>query len=131
MKNMRLVIGILVGVVAIIVAAVAFAPSIDSMLSGATASQSGENLDYPVNAAGETYGSPIGGTAPDLIVARSDDGDLGYVRVSELDLERNAAKSTTNPDALFSVVVYESDGVTEVGELMVTADTPGARDGFN
>ncbi|MDO9590820.1 MAG: hypothetical protein Q7J04_06730, partial [Microcella sp.] len=60
-----------------------------------------------------------------------DDGDIGYVRVSELDLARNSAKSTTNRDAVFSVDVYQSDGVTVVGEFTVTAETPGARDGFN
>lgn len=91
----------------------------------------GESVEFAVNANGETYGSPVNDTVPKLILTLADDGDIGYVRVSELDLARNSAKSTTNPDAVFSVDVYRSDGVTVVGEFTVTADTPGARDGFN
>lgn len=91
----------------------------------------GAPVEYQVNDAGETYGSPVDGSVPDLITARSDDGIIGFVRVSELDQQRNLAKSTTNPDAVFAVDVYESDGVTVVGSLAVTKDTPGARDGFN
>lgn len=84
-----------------------------------------------MNDAGETYGSPVGGSVPKLIPARSDAGDIGYVRVSELDQQRNLAKSTTNPDAVFAVDVYEVDGETVIGSLTVTAETPGARDGLN
>jgi hypothetical protein len=91
----------------------------------------GATVEFAVNDNGETYGSPINDAVPQLILALADDGDTGYVRVSELDLARNSAKSTTNPDKVFTVDVYESDGVTVVGVFTVTADTPGARDGFN
>lgn len=91
----------------------------------------GESVEFAINANGETYGSPVNDTVPQLILTLADDGDTGYVRVSELDLARNSAKSTTNPDKVFTVDVYDSDGETVVGIFTVTADTPGARDGFN
>lgn len=127
-------IALIVGGVVVVGVAFAAAPALGDMLSssmGNNATIVGEPLEYDVNAAGETYGSPFAGTVPNLIPTLSDEGDIGYVRVSELDQQRNLAKSTTNPDAVFSVEVYESDGVTVVGTLTVTADTPGARDGMN
>ena len=61
----------------------------------------------------------------------ADNGELGYVRVSELDQERNLARSSADPEATFAINVYASDGETVVGELTITKDTPGPRDGFN
>lgn len=90
----------------------------------------GGPVEFAVNANGETYGSPINDSVPKLMLTLSDEGDVGYVRVSELDLARNSAKSTTNPNAVFSVKVYLSDGETVIGQFTVTADTPGPRDGF-
>lgn len=123
-----------VGVV-VVVGAFLAAPTLGDMLAPSLAGDQrvilGEEVEYGVNAAGETFGSPIDGTVPTLIPARADEGVIGYVRVSELDQQRNLAKSAINPDQTFSVDVYESDGVTVVGTLAVTKDTPGARDGFN
>lgn len=127
-------IALIVGGVVVVGGAFALAPTLGDQFSASIAGDTeivGAPVEFSVNATGETFGSPIDGTVPDLIVARSDGGEIGYVRVSELDLERNAAKSTTNPDAVFAVDVYESDGTTVIGELTVTADTPGARDGLN
>ena len=124
----------IVGGLVVVGAGFALAPTLGDVFNQSLAADSevmGGPIEHPVNAAGETYGSPIDGTVPDLITARSDEGVIGYVRVSELDQQRNLAKSTTNPDAVFAVDVYESDGVTVVGSLVVTKDTPGARDGFN
>lgn len=127
-------IAFIVGGLVVVGGGFALAPTLGDLFNQSLAPEVGilgEPIEYPVNDAGETFGSPIDGSVPDLIAARSDDGVIGYVRVSELDQQRNLAKSTTNPDAVFSVDVYESDGVTVVGSLTVTADTPGARDGFN
>ena len=127
-------IALIVGGVVVVGGAFVAAPALGDLFSasfGGGAGIVGEVGAFSVNEAGETYGSPGGGSVPDLIPARADDGVIGYVRVSELDLERNLAKSTTNPDAVFAVDVFESDGTTVVGELTVTADTPGARDGLN
>lgn len=127
-------IALIVGGVVVVGGAFAAAPVLGDMFSssvGSNAAIVGDAPEYEVNAAGETYGSPFGGTVPKLIPALSDAGDIGYVRVSELDQQRNLAKSTTNPDAVFAVDVYQSDGVTVVGVLAITADTPGARDGLN
>jgi len=127
-------IALIVGGVVVVGGAFVAAPALGDLFSasfGGGAGIVGEVAEFSVNEAGETYGSPGGGSVPDLIPARADDGVIGYVRVSELDLERNLAKSTTNPDAVFAVDVFESDGTTVVGELTVTADTPGARDGLN
>ena len=129
-KNIVFIVGGLV----VVGVGFALAPTIGDVFNQSLAADSdimGDPVEYLVNAAGETYGSPVDGSVPDLIAARSDDGVIGYVRVSELDQQRNLAKSTTNPDAVFAVDVYESDGVTVVGSLVVTKDTPGARDGFN
>ena len=127
-------IALIVGGVVVVGGAFVAAPALGDLFSasfGGGAGIVGEVAEFSVNEAGETYGSPGGGSVPDLIPARADDGVIGYVRVSELDLERNLAKSTTNPDAVFAVDVFESDGTTVVGELTVTADTPGARHGLN
>lgn len=110
------------------------APTIGDMLTPSLAGNAGtvaDDQDYPVNAAGETYGSPIEGSVPKLIPAFADEGELGYVRVSELDQQRNLARSSTNPNATFSVKMYQSDGETVIGTFAVTRDTPGPRDGFN
>jgi hypothetical protein len=129
-KTIALIVGGLVVVGAALAAAPVIGEFFTSQLAGGAGSVS-EPVEFPANEAGETYGSPIDGVVPKLIPARADDDVIGYVRVSELDLARNAAKSTTNPDAVFSVDVYESDGTTVIGMLTVLADTPGPRDGFN
>ena len=110
------------------------APFIGDAMSQPLAAEAGiigGAVEFSVNASGETYGSPINDAVPQLIVTMADDGELGYVRVSELDRQRSAAKSTMNADAVFSVKVYETDGVSIIGTFTVTADTPNPRDGFN
>ena len=109
---------LIVGGLVVVGGGFALAPVLGDMFNQSMSPTSeilGAPVEYSVNEAGETFGSPVGGSVPDLIAARSDDGVIGYVRVSELDQQRNLAKSTTNPDAVFAVEVYESDGVTVVG----------------
>jgi len=127
-------IALIVGGVVVVGGAFVAAPVLGDLFSASVSGNSsiaGDEVEFSVNDAGETYGSPVGGSVPDLIPALADEGVIGYIRVSELDLERNLAKSTTNPDAVFAVEVYESDGTTVIGTLIVTADTPSGRDGLN
>ena len=128
-------IALIVGGVVVLGGAFAAAPAIGDMLAPSLAGDQrvilGDEVEYGVNAAGETFGSPIDGTAPKLIPAMADQGVIGYVRVSELDHQRNLAKSAISADQTFQVDVYESDGLTVVGTLAVTAETPGPREGFN
>ncbi len=127
---------IVVTVAGVLVVAGAFAaaPLLGDALSqplAASAGVAGDPVEFRVNASGETYGSPINDNVPQLVLTKADDGDFGYIRLSEFDRQRNAAKSTTNPDAVFSVKVYEADGVAIIGTFTVTADMPSPRDGFN
>lgn len=91
----------------------------------------GDPVEFGVNASGETYGSPLNDRVPDLILTRAEGGKTGYVRVSELDLARNAKRSALDPNAVFDIPVYESDGMTQIGTFRVMDDTPSPRDGFN
>ncbi|MBX9472560.1 hypothetical protein [Microcella sp.] len=91
----------------------------------------GDDVEFAVNANGETYGSPINDRVPDLILTRAEGGKIGYVRVSELEHARNVRSSTADPNAVFDIDVYESDGETTIGIFRVLDDTPGPRDGFN
>lgn len=91
----------------------------------------GDSVEFSVNANGETYGSPINDRVPDLILTRAEGGKIGYVRVSELEHARNLRSSSTDPNAVFDIDVYESDGETTIGIFRVLDGTPGPRDGFN
>lgn len=92
---------------------------------------------YAVNQDGLTYGSArqanSPGTEPDLIQAVATNGAEGYVLKSDLD-EANgttAAESFTSPEEALawqvnegaadrSIPVYRSDGVTVIGEFLIT-----------
>jgi hypothetical protein len=83
----------------------------------------GGPIEFAVNANGETYGSPLNEQVPDLILTRAEGGKIGYVRVSELNHARNVRKSSTNPNKVFDIPVYESDGETKIGVFRVLDDT--------
>lgn len=91
----------------------------------------GDDVEFSVNANGETYGSLLNDQVPDLILTRAEGGKVGYVRVTELEQARNVRRSTPDPNAVTTISVYESDGVTTIGVFRVLDDTPGPRDGFN
>lgn len=88
------------------------------------ADQGEAHTKYPVNAAGQTYGSLADATseidAPDLILVEMDDGNEGYVLAAELfaaeggDISnpKEAAEWTFEPVPL---EVYESNGRTVIG----------------
>jgi hypothetical protein len=91
----------------------------------------GGPVEFAVNANGETYGSPVNDQVPDLILTKAEGGKIGYVRVSELEFARNLRSSNPDPNEVIDIDVYESDGVTVIGNFRVLVDTPGPRDGFN
>ncbi|WP_454300449.1 hypothetical protein [Salana multivorans] len=90
-------------------------------------------FDYPVNDAGQTYGSladaPSELLAPDLVLVRADDGREGYVRIEDLRAyEGEGVPSSPSEAAAWNeaaearraemspLTVYESDGATVIGE---------------
>ncbi|MGY6498559.1 MAG: hypothetical protein ACXIUP_10070 [Microcella sp.] len=91
----------------------------------------GGPVEFAVNANGETYGSPLNEQVPDLMLTRAEGGKIGYVRVSELNHARNLRKSSTNPNRVFDIPVYLSDGETKIGVFRVLDDTENPRDRSN
>jgi len=131
----KTLIGLVVGFAAILIAIVAVvivAPSLGDSFSArvvGTSALTDDDVEFQTNAEGETYGSAgVRGTVPDLLAARTDDGSLGFVRVSELELALNVATSTKKEGA---VEVYQSDGATVVGVLTVDETMGSPRDGVN
>jgi len=118
-----------------IVGVVLAGPALGDSLFGASTAQTSATgsgpgaAEFPVNENGETYGSAIGSSVPDLLAAPTDDGTLGYVRVSELELARNVAGSVESGERV--VDVYASDGTTVIGQFTVTEDMPGPRAGMD
>lgn len=110
------------------------APALGDLFTQSVAPSSailGDPVEFAVNANGETYGSPINDRVPELILTRAEGGKTGYVRVSELDLARNSSRSNPDPNAVYTIDVYEANGTTTIGTFRVKDDTPGPRDGFN
>lgn len=124
----------IVGGVLVVVGAFAAAPAIGALVDQSAAPATtiiGDPVEFEVNENGETYGSAVNDRVPDLILARAEGGKIGYVRVSELEFTRNLVRSDPDPNAVYQIEVYESDGVTTIGTFRVLDDTPGPRDGFN
>lgn len=129
--TVKIIVAAVAGVVAIIGLLVA-APMLGDGITGGqsqAASVNGAAIDYPVNERGETYGSANGSQVPDLLAAPTDDGQIGYVRVSELELARNVAGSLESGERI--IEVFASDGETVIGEFTVTKDMPGPRAGMD
>lgn len=127
-------IAMIVGGVVLVGGGFAAAPALGDLFTQSVAPSTaivGDEIEFEVNANGETFGSPLNDRVPDLIVARAEGGKIGYIRVSELEFARNLWRSTSDPNAVYDIPVYESDGITEIGVFRVLKDTPGPRDGFN
>jgi hypothetical protein len=127
-------IALIVGGLVVVGGGFALAPVLGDLFTQSVSPTSeilGEPVEFDTNANGETFGSPINDRVPDLILTSGDGGEIGYVRVSELDQARNLSRSESDPAAVFPIDVYESDGVTVVGTFTVDDETPGPRDGFN
>lgn len=82
--------------------------------------------EVKTNANGETYGTLLAeGQTPDLVAAIATNGKEGYVRQTDLegDLptcpEEAVAMQKNQKDRI--IPVYEKDGVTKIGEFIVTA----------
>lgn len=73
---------------------------------------------YQVNDKGLTYGSlaaaPLIGNEPDLVGVITDNGEEGYVFLSELDA---ASMSSLDGDAVTSIKVYDRNAETSIGEF--------------
>ncbi|MEJ1089484.1 hypothetical protein WDU99_14300 [Microbacterium sp. Mu-80] len=97
---------------------------------------------YGVNTRGESFGSSADARTPaeepDLIRAEARNGKVGYVRRTELEAADGTAAMKTfgspddalawqrkNAGADVSIPVYLEDGVTVIGDFLVTADLPG------
>lgn len=83
-----------------------------------------DRVPLAVNDNGETYGVDSAETPPDLIRAQATNGEVGYVRRSELDagagpLPTSPAEAAVYEPEPYSVPVYEHDGVTVIGEFDV------------
>jgi len=127
-------IAMIVGGILLVGGGFAVAPALGDAFTTAVAPSDeilGGPVEFDVNENGETYGSAINDQVPDLIVARAEGGKLGYIRVSELEFTRNLVRSDPDPNAVYQIDVYESDGETTIGTFRVLDDTPGPRDGFN
>jgi hypothetical protein len=127
-------IALMVGGVVVVGAGFALAPILGDVFTQSVAPSSeilGGPVEFSVNANGETYGSPVNDQVPDLILTKAEGGKIGYVRVSELEFARNLRSSNPDPNEVIDIDVYESDGVTIIGNFRVLEDTPGPRDGFN
>lgn len=92
-----------------------------------------ETTDWAVNNSGETYGVINTTGVPDLIAVIATNGQQGYVHRADLEDAdgTTAAKNFTSPEdalrwqeqnagAIHVVPVYESDGVTRIGDFEVS-----------
>lgn len=101
--------------------------------TGCATSNNNEGCTY--NEQGLSYGSAVdalpGCDAPDLIQTEATNGAIGYVYEKDLaayvptDPSEAAQANEINSDG-YTVTVYESDGVTPVGEFVVGGAWPSA-----
>ncbi|MBN9200014.1 hypothetical protein [Microbacterium aurantiacum] len=94
---------------------------------------------YSMNAQGESYGTVVDARSPDeepdLIQAEARNGQVGYVRKSELDAANgsSAMKTFKSPEEALAwqrenegkdvvIPVYLNDGVTIIGDFIVTSE---------
>lgn len=115
-----------VGAVGAAIAAIAIAS-----LAGCAPNNDSDRCAY--NEQGLSYGSAVnthpGCDAPDLIQTEATNGNIGYVYEKDLAgyVPKNpseAAKANKTNSAGYTVTVYESDGVTPVGEFFVGGAPP-------
>lgn len=83
-----------------------------------------EQVPLAKNANGETFGVDSDDTPPELIQAEGSNGRVGYVRGSELEAgsgpePTSPAEAALNIPSSFVVNLYESDGVTVIGEFKI------------
>ncbi|WP_166874524.1 hypothetical protein [Salinibacterium sp. ZJ450] len=108
---------------------IAAAPTVEAIVSTQFVHQI--ETAWGVNARGQTFGaSKPGFGEPDLLAVESAEGNPGYVNASELGEANGMSESFDSPeDALewqestkgqrISIPMYESDGITVVGEIIL------------
>ena len=90
---------------------------------------------YPTNAAGQTYGTQKPFVEePDLVAAMATNGKVGYLRRTDMDPPDQMPKTPEEAEAIneaglrgYTIPVYESDGVTQIGVFQVGG--PGSQAG--
>ena len=70
--------------------------------------------DWGVNANGQTYGTPNEKGVPDLIAAQATNGAIGYYYFTDL-----MPAGGDDRVAPYTIPVYESDGVTVIGQFPI------------
>jgi hypothetical protein len=89
--------------------------------------KTGANSHFPQNASGETYGSARDVSPyeknPDLIEAMGINGEIGYIRLSELNGEEpknpEEALSKQKNDIGREINVYKNDGKTIIDKFII------------
>lgn len=79
---------------------------------------------WPVNSHGQTYGPSTDAGDPDLILAQATNGQAGYVRSQDLEPPEFGSPSEAHAysaaqTGAVAVPVYESDGITVIGEFLI------------
>lgn len=75
-----------------------------------------ETTEWGVNANGQTYGTANENGVPDLEAAYASNCEIGYIYSNHL--------SPADPDGQLAIPVYESDGVTVIGEFWIGSNAP-------
>ena len=96
---------------------------------GARVDQDRGTTDWPRNESGLTYGSAAEAQSPDdepdLILAYATNGELGYVKRTDLvppspsSPEEALARQEAMGDGTEEIPVYEVDGVTQIGVFII------------
>lgn len=79
-------------------------------------------VEFPINENGLTYGSGLDtDVGLDLIEAYATNGELGYVRATDLnqDLAADPAEALSQDVAGHRIPIYAVDGTTVIGEFVV------------
>lgn len=111
------------------IAAIGIAVTLGSSLSMIASAKDSRATTFERNASGQTFGSALNAEVdPDLILAQGVDGTIGYVRAADL----NGPDFTSPEEAVAYqeanrrlegglIPLYASDGVTVIGEFLVSA----------
>lgn len=75
-----------------------------------------ETTEWGVNAKGETYGTSNENGVPDLEAVYASNCEIGYIYSNHL--------SPADPDGTLAIPVYESDGVSVIGEFWIGSNAP-------
>lgn len=82
------------------------------------------SYQYSINESGQTFGSKVYerqlGYAPDLVLARGDNGHSGYIYSEEMEqLDSYALSNRQIPDSEKTITLYQSDGITPIDTFTI------------